>query len=84
MLLRLVLGLLSLLCGPAFAQTTTCTGDCTLTFVVDLSALDILNIDPAGGASIAGAVLAVWAFGWGVRMVIRALNSDSVSSESEG
>jgi hypothetical protein len=37
---------------------------------------DVFNIDPAGGALIAGAVLAVWAVGFGVRALIQALNSD--------
>jgi len=36
-----------------------------------------------GGALIAGAVLAVWAVGYGFRALIRALNIDSKTSTSE-
>jgi hypothetical protein len=45
---------------------------------------DLLNIDPAGGALIAGAVLAVWAMGYAIRVVIRAVHSDgNQPTESE-
>ncbi|GEM_PF-2368671 len=76
--------LLAFLGGPVFAQTvnqSVCNGACTLTF--DLSALDVLNIDPAGGALIAGSILAVWAVGYGFRVVLRAMNIDGVSPTSE-
>lgn len=44
----------------------------------------ILNLDPEAGVLISSAVLLVWAVGYGVRSVIRVLNSDSVSTnESE-
>lgn len=60
-----------------------CSTSCTVTVVHELS-LPPLQLDTADGSLIAGAVLAVWAIGWGARMVIRALNSDSVSTnESE-
>jgi hypothetical protein len=59
-----------------------CASACTVTVVHELS-LPPLQLDTADGSLIAGAVLAVWAIGWGARMVIRALNVDSNSSTSE-
>lgn len=42
------------------------------------------NLSLEEGSLISGAVLLVWAAGWGIRQVIRALSVDSVSnSESE-
>lgn len=62
--------------------TVTCTvSPCTVQLQIDLP---LLNLDTEAGSLIAGAVLAVWAVGYGIRAVIRALNSDSVSTnESE-
>jgi hypothetical protein len=45
--------------------------------------LPILNLDTDAGALIAGAVLAIWALGFGFRALIRALNIDSNTSTSE-
>lgn len=39
----------------------------------------LLNIDIEGGVLISGAILLVWATGYGIRTVIRSLNSDGVS-----
>jgi len=60
----------------------TCTvSPCQIVTTLDVP---LLNLDAEGGALIAGAILAVWAMGYGIRSVIRALNSDGVStSESE-
>jgi hypothetical protein len=44
---------------------------------------DIFNIDAAGGAEIAGAILAIWAIAWAFRMLIRALSIGGNSSTSE-
>lgn len=67
----------------AYAQAIDCATACTVTIVHDFQLLPF-QIDTEDGTKIAGAVLAVWAVGWGARMVIRALNVDSVSStESE-
>lgn len=42
------------------------------------------QLDTADGSLIAGAILAVWAIGWGARMIIRALSVDGNSTkESE-
>jgi hypothetical protein len=73
--------------APAQAATPStaisCTTACTVTVVHELS-LPPLQLDTAGGASIASAVLAVWALGWGIRQVIRVLKSDGDStSESD-
>lgn len=70
---------------PASTASTTisCGSACTVTVVHELS-LPPLQLDAAGGASIASAVLAVWALGWGIRQVIRALSSGSETNhESE-
>jgi hypothetical protein len=60
----------------------TCTvSPCQIVTTLDVP---VLNLDESGGALIASAILAVWAMGYGIRAVIRALNSDGVStSESE-
>ena len=60
----------------------TCTvSPCQIVTTLDVP---VLNIDEEGGALIAGAILAVWALGFGIRALIRVLHSDGVStSESE-
>lgn len=65
-----------------YAQTITCSNSCTVTVTHELS-LPPLQLDAADGSLIAGAILAVWAIGWGARMIIRALNIDSDSSTNE-
>lgn len=52
-----------------------CESACTIT--LDL-ALPPLQLDAADGAAIGGAILLVWAVGWAFRMLIRALNVDTV------
>ena len=60
-----------------------CGSACTVTVVHELS-LPPLQLSAAEGASIAGAILAVWAIGWGIRMLIQTLKiSDGIQSESE-
>lgn len=49
-----------------------CSSACTVTVVHELS-LPPLQLDTADGASIAGAVLAIWAIGWAFRVLIRTL-----------
>lgn len=60
----------------------TCTvSPCTIVHQIDLPPF---QLDTAEGAAIAGAILAVWAVGFGIRMLIRALSSDGKSTnESE-
>lgn len=64
------------------AETTvTCTvSPCT---VVVQFQNELFNIDPEGGVLIASAIIAVWAMGYGIRSVIRALNTDGNNSTSE-
>lgn len=58
-----------------------CASACTVTVVHELS-LPPLQLELAEGAAIAGAVLAVWAVGWAIRMLIRALSTgDSPQQE---
>lgn len=51
---------------------------------VNVNMPSIFDLDPSGASLIAGAILAVWALGFGIRTVIRALSIDGKStSESE-
>ena len=60
----------------------TCTvTPCTIVHQVDLPPF---NMDEAGGGLVAAAIVSVWAVGWAIRMLIRALGSDSVSAASDG
>lgn len=62
-----------------------CAGACTVTVVHELS-LPPLQLSLEDGGAIAGAVLAVWAVGWGVRVVIQTLrhtDENPSSSTSE-
>lgn len=60
----------------------SCPTSCTVTVVHDLS-IPPFQLDAVEGGLIAGAVLAVWAVGYGFRALIRALNIDGNSSTSE-
>jgi len=60
----------------------SCSSACTVTVVHELS-LPPLQMTAEEGALIAGAVLAVWAVGYGFRALIRTLSIGSVSSTSE-
>lgn len=57
----------------------SCNTACTVTVVHELS-LPPLQLTAAEGGAIAGAILAVWAVGFGFRSVIRALNIDGNST----
>ena len=78
-----VVALAAAVAVSAKAQTIDCATACTVTIVHDFS-LPVLNIDETGGALIAGAILAVWAVGFGARAIIRALNSDGETSSTSG
>ena len=57
----------------------TCSvSPCTIVHQFDIPPL---QLDTADGAAIAGAVLAIWAIGFGFRALIRVLSIDSKSSE---
>lgn len=60
-----------------------CGSACTVTVVHDLS-IPPFQLSLAEGAQIASAILAVWAVAWGIRTLIRVLNSDgNPTSESQ-
>lgn len=60
-----------------------CPSTCTVTVVHELS-FPPLQLDTADGASIASAILAIWAVGWGFRVLIRTLrNTDGNQTEEE-
>lgn len=58
-----------------------CPSSCTVTVVHELS-LPPLQLTAAEGASIAGAVLAVWAVGWAFRALIQTLKNTDGNSET--
>lgn len=63
-------------------QIISCDASCSVTVVHEL-ALPVLDLSPADAAAISGAVLLVWVVGWAFRVLIRALNVDSVSTTNE-
>lgn len=64
-------------------QIIECSTACTVTVVHELS-LPPLQLTAAEGALIASAILAVWAVGWGIRVLIQTLkSSDGNQSESD-
>lgn len=64
------------------ASTIECASACTVTVVHEF-VLPPLQLSTAEGAQIAGAVLAVWAVGFGIRMLIRTLSSSDGSTNHE-
>lgn len=63
--------------------TIICGSACTVTVIHELS-LPPLQLSTAEGALIASAILAIWAVGWGFRMLIQTLNTDGKpTSESD-
>ena len=56
-------------------QIIECAGACTVTVIHEF-ALPVLNLDTEAAASIGGAVLLVWAVGFGFRVLIRTLFID--------
>lgn len=63
-------------------QVIECAAACTVTVVHELS-LPPLQLDSAGGAAIASAVLVIWAIGWGFRVLIQTLRNTDGNSTSE-
>lgn len=60
-----------------------CATACTVTVVHELS-LPPLQLDAAAGAAIASAILAIWAIGWGFRVLIQTLKNTDGNSTEEG
>jgi hypothetical protein len=71
--------------GSGSDTSVICSTSCTVTHVISTEiTTPLFSLDASGGALIAGAILAVWAVGYGFRAAIRALNVDGVkNSESE-
>ena len=60
-----------------------CATACTVTVVHELS-LPPLQLSADEGAVIAGAILAIWAIGWGFRVLIQTLkHTDGNSTQEE-
>ena len=59
-----------------------CATGCTVTVVHELS-LPPLQLSADEGAVIAGAILAIWAIGWGFRVLIQTLKHTDGNSTSE-
>lgn len=60
----------------------TCPSTCTVTVVHELS-LPPLQLGTGEGAQIAAAVLAIWAIGWGFRVLVQALKKTDGESSTE-
>jgi len=63
-------------------QTIQCDAACTVTVVHELS-LPPLQLTPAEGAQIAGAVLLVWAIGWVFRQLVLLIRQSGEQPEKE-
>jgi len=59
-----------------------CVSACTVTVVHELS-LPPLQLSAEEGAAIAGAILAIWAVGWGFRALIQTLRHTDGNSTTE-
>lgn len=63
-------------------QTIECAGACTVTVIHEL-AFPVLSMSTEDAAQISSAVLLVWVVGYAFRILIRTLNIDSGSTNSE-
>ena len=55
-------------------QVITCSEACTVVLQLEITN-PLLNLSTTDGALIAGAILAVWAVAFGIRMAIKSLKS---------
>lgn len=62
--------------------TVNCTSACTVTVVHELS-IPPLQLRADEGAQVAGAILLVWAAGFGIRMLARTLNAGDPKPDAE-
>lgn len=59
-----------------------CASTCTVTVVHELS-LPPLQLTAEEGAQIAGAILAIWALGWGFRVLLQTLKKTDGNQPTE-
>lgn len=69
---------------PVFGSQTyvVCNGSCTITHNISIET-PFFQLDAVGGAQIAGAILAVWAVAWGLRVAIQVLKFTDGNQPSE-
>lgn len=60
-----------------------CATACTVTVVHEFS-LPLLQLTAEEGGAIASAILAIWAMGWGFRVLIQTLKNTDGNSTEEG
>lgn len=64
-------------------QVIQCAQACTVTVQHEF-ALPVLSLSPEEGAVISGAVLLIWAVGWGFRVLIQTLrNTDGNQAQED-
>lgn len=64
-------------------QVIQCAQACTVTVQHEF-AFPVLSLSPEEGASISGAVLLIWAVGWGFRVLIQTLrNTDGTQTQED-
>lgn len=64
-------------------QVIQCAQACTVTVQHEF-ALPVLSLSAEEGAAISGAVLLIWAVGWGFRVLIQALrNTDGNQTQED-
>lgn len=63
-------------------QTIQCATACTVTVVHEFS-LPPLQMSMDEGAAISGAILLIWALGWGFRALIQALRTSDGNTSHE-
>lgn len=63
-------------------QVIHCASACTITVQHEIT-LPPLQLTPAEGAQIASAILAVWAVGWGVRVLIQLIRTPDGNQPTE-
>lgn len=61
-------------------QVIHCASACTITVQHEIT-LPPLQLTPAEGAQIASAILAVWAVGWGVRVLIQLIRDSGGNNQ---
>lgn len=65
----------------ATVNVTCNVSPCEVVHTLDIP---LLNLDESGALLISGAILSVWAVGYAIRLVIRALHVDEVRTGNDG